>query len=397
MRSVRAVPRVLAIASHPIQYHAPWFRMLAARTDVHFEALFIESPDPVRQGRGFGVAFEWDVPLLEGYRSTTATDSLLPLASEGFFRFWLARPGRLLRERSPDVVVMTGWHVAPLVQLMHAACRAGVPVIMRAEANALRPRPLPARLWHRWLLSQCKGFMPIGRANREFYASQGIEADRMTDAPYFVDNERFFTAARSISAQRLHLRRRWQIPEDAVCFLFAGKLEPKKRVLDLLSAMQAAMERTTLKLHLLVVGDGEQMAQARQQVDARSLPVTFAGFLNQTEIPAAYAASDALVLPSDFGETWGLVVNEAMACGLPAIVSDRVGCASDLVHDGETGYRFPFADTSALADRMVMMAAHKDRRAAMGERARALVHRDYTVARCTESTVRSVQRVLGLA
>ena len=80
-----------------------------------------------------------------------------------------------------------------------------------------------------------------------------------------------------------------------------------------------------------------------------TLPVSFAGFLNQGEIPAAYAACDALVLPSDYGETWGLVVNEAMACGVPAVVSDAVGCGPDLVEEGQTGMIFPLGDIPALA------------------------------------------------
>jgi glycosyltransferase involved in cell wall biosynthesis len=87
------------------------------------------------------------------------------------------------------------------------------------------------------------------------------------------------------------------------------------------------------------------------------LPVTLTGFLNQSEIVSAYAASDCLTLPSDHGETWGLVVNEAMACGLPAIVSDQVGCGPDLVTPGETGAIFPFGDWSALAESLCRAAA----------------------------------------
>lgn len=77
-------------------------------------------------------------------------------------------------------------------------------------------------------------------------------------------------------------------------------------------------------------------------------------------MPRAYVAADVVVLPSDYGETWGLVINEAMATGLPAIVSNRVGCAGDLVVDGETGAVTPFGEPSAIAQKLVALAKNPD-------------------------------------
>jgi glycosyltransferase involved in cell wall biosynthesis len=125
-------------------------------------------------------------------------------------------------------------------------------------------------------------------------------------------------------------------------------------------------------------------------VREHALPVTFAGFLNQGEIAAAYVAADALVLPSDFGETWGLVVNEAMACGRPAIVSDRVGCGPDLVTPGETGECFAFGDTAALASLLLAGAADPSRLRFMGKAARERVLTKYTAARAVEGTLRAI-------
>ncbi len=134
------------------------------------------------------------------------------------------------------------------------------------------------------------------------------------------------------------------------------------------------------------------MEEANGLVAAHSLPVTFAGFLNQTEVAKAYAAADCLVLPSDYGETWGLVVNEAMVCGLPAIVSDRVGCGPDLVSDGVTGMVFPFGDIEALAQCLVRMATDPALRAAMGARARERVA-DYSVERAVAGTLAALAAV----
>ena len=388
-------PRLLAVASHPIQYHAPLFRALAASGEVDLTVLFIEMPDAHEQGRGFGIAFEWDVPLLEGYRWGLAA-GVKKRAAAGFFARQLNAPRALLRHHAPDAVLLTGWHTWPLVQLALAAKALGLPVMMRAEANALRRRPWPVRLAHRMLLGCCRTFLPIGRASRDFYLGYGIAPLRLFDAPYFVDNARFAHAAAEAEANRTQWRERWAIPRDAVCFCYAGKLEPKKRILDVLAALAVATRSTRVPLHLLVVGTGELMAAARAFASAQSLPVTFAGFLNQSEIPAAYAASDCLVLASDFGETWGLVVNEAMACGRPAIVSDRVGCMPDLVTRGVTGEVFPFGDVAALAACMSRLA-QEGRLAEMGGAACRRVMRDYSVERSARAVVAATRSIVGAA
>jgi glycosyltransferase involved in cell wall biosynthesis len=146
---------------------------------------------------------------------------------------------------------------------------------------------------------------------------------------------------------------------------------------------------------LLIVGTGPLEPELRARSETARIPVTFAGFLNQTEIPAAYAAADCLVLPSDYGETWGLVVNEAMACGLPAIVSDRVGCGPDLVTNGETGFRFRFGNTEDLARRLEEMARlGEEGRRAIGERARERIIRAYSIEKAVANTVKATFEVI---
>jgi len=247
---------------------------------------------------------------------------------------------------------------------------------------------------HRLLLSRYQAFLAIGDSNRAFYRAAGVADARVFSAPYFVDNDRFAASARALRSERAALRRRWGIPDEAVCFLFAGKLEPKKHVLDLLRAM-AQLRRCAADTHLLVVGAGTLAEEAKALVARDAIAASFAGFLNQSEMPGAYVAADCLVLPSDDGETWGLVVNEAMACGLPAIVSDRVGCGPDLVAHGETGMVFPFGDVNRLASMLQSLAAQPERLARMGERARERVSA-YSVQRATQATLEAVRHVLGV-
>jgi glycosyltransferase involved in cell wall biosynthesis len=389
-------PRVLIVASHPIQYQAPWFRALSSASAIDLLVLFVQQPDADDQGVGFGVPFQWDVPLLEGYRWQRVPEVRGRGGLRGFLAARIAHPVRLLRELDVDVVLLTGWHVWPLIQMLLAAWRTGIPVVMRGESNGMRQRRWLTRALHKILLGRCAAFLPIGRASRIFYERYGITANKLFDAPYFVDNARFAEAAAQALPRRSELRSAWAIPAESVCFCYAGKLEPKKRILDLIEALRIAVNQSA-KLHLLVVGAGELMPPAKAMVAQHHLPVTFAGFLNQTEIPAAYVASDCLVLPSDYGETWGLVVNEAMACGRPAIVSERVGCAADLVTPGVTGEIFPFGDAAALAKKMVELAGDPHRLQGMGEQARTRVMRHYGVQQSVDGTLAAVRYVLAAA
>ena len=393
-RAIGEAPRVALFATHPIQYHVPWFQSLTASRAVELKVYFGQVPDAKQQGIGFGVDFQWDIPLLEGYASEVLDNVARPPSLGNFRGSDTPGVGRRLREWKPDVAILTGWQSKMLVQAWWACVRLGIPRIVRGESNGMRRRSLPKRALQRAWLRGFDRFLAIGKANREFYVEAGIPDSRIHTCPYFVDNRRFALAAANLRERRAALRERWSIPDRAVCFLFCGKLIAKKHPLDLLSAIGRAVAAGA-SAHLLIVGDGDLMDEARALVDGERMPVTFAGFLNQTEIVGAYVAADCLVLPSDAGETWGLVVNEAMACGLPAIVSDEVGCGPDLVTDGATGATFPLGDVDALAMRLREFAVDPGRLRAMGERARERVANAYSVERATDGTLAAIAAALA--
>lgn len=385
--------RKLAIlATHPIQYQVPWFRGLANRSDLALKVYYSMLPDGKQQGVGFGVAFQWDIPMFDGYAWEVLENTSRSPELERFFGANTPAIGAVLARDRPDAVIITGWHSWSMLQGLWACVRLGIPTIIRAESNALRRRIWWIRAAHRILLSQFDAFLAIGIANRKFYLANGVDLSKIFTCRYFVDNDRIRLQSESFSGSRTEMRAAWRIPSDCVCFLFAGKLQTKKRIMDLLQALDLA-RRAQPDIYLLVAGAGEMLEEATKLVKFERLPVTFAGFLNQSELPKAYAVADCLVLPSDYGETWGLVVNEAMACGLPAIISDRVGCGPDLVSDGETGAIFPFGDIPELARRMIDLASDPARREAMGMRALERIE-EYSVERAVEGTVRAIDRVL---
>jgi glycosyltransferase involved in cell wall biosynthesis len=390
----RGKPRVALFATHPIQYHVPWFRALSGRRDLAVKVFFGQVPDAQQQGVGFGVDFQWDIPLLDGYAFEVLQNVAVPPSLGTFAGCDTPDVGKRLREWAPDLAILTGWQSKMLVQAWWACVRLQLPRIVRGESNAMARRPLWKRAVHRAWLRGFDRFLAIGRANRDFYLRAGVDEARIHPCPYFVDNQRFADAARLLRAQRTALRSTWSIPDATTCYLFCGKLIAKKHPLDLLRALERAVAAGA-PAHVLMVGDGELMPEARALASNARLPVTFAGFLNQTEVVGAYVAADCLVLPSDAGETWGLVVNEAMACGVPAIVSDKVGCGPDLISEGVTGATFPLGDTGALAQRLIEFARDSARLRAMGAAACERVTTGYSVARATEGTLAAVDAELA--
>jgi glycosyltransferase involved in cell wall biosynthesis len=385
--------RLGIVASHPVQYQVPWYRALAAREEVDLTVYYALLPTPAQQGVGFGEQFAWDVPLLDGYRWQALPNAARAPSLDGFLASRTPAVTEVLEADRPDAVIVSGWHALPLLQATRACRRLGIPCLVRGESSGLRRRAWWARAVHRRLLARFDAFLAIGEANREFYLSNGVPRARIFSVPYFADNERFAEQAARWRPERDAIRRGWGIAPDETCFLFAGKLVPKKRVLDFLAACAIARERMPA-IRALVVGSGEMAEAARRLAAERALEAVFVGFLNQTEISRAYVAADALVLPSDYGETWGLVVNEAMVHGLPAIVSDRVGCGPDLVEEEVTGRIFPFGDVRVLARVLGETAVDADRRGEMGRHARRRVAA-YSAERAVEGTLEAIAFLAG--
>ena len=387
--------RIAMVETHPIQYKVPWFRALSACPGLDVEVFYAMLPSAAQQGVGFGVAFQWDQPLLDGYRyrvlRNVAREPSL-LAFGGCDTPELYRVLSAAAEPRWDAVIVNGWVAKSCVQAL-AACRlAGIPCVVRGESNARQRRPAWKRWVHRLLLSQYARVLYIGASNREFYRQSGVSGSRLCFGPYGVDNARFEQAAAELAPRQAALREAFGIGPGKTVVLFSGKLEPKKRPLDVLEAVRQARAGArpgTERLHVLVAGDGPLRGECERWAAAQGVPASFAGFLNQSDMPKAYAAADVLVLPSDAGETWGLVVNEAMASGRPVLVSEAVGCREDLVLAGQTGASFPLGRCDELGARLAEVAAEPGRWAAMGAAARERV-RGYSVERLVAGTLEAL-------
>lgn len=374
------------LSTHPIQYQAPVWNGLAAR-GVPFEVWYLTSHG-VRPSldREFGRTFSWDVDTLAGHPHRFP-EGRVPSELGGFRDVRLpADFRRRLAEGPVNALLVPGWNVLAYWQAVHSAHRLGIPVWLRGDSNDLKRDASAKRLLKRALLGglfrRVDRFLCVGAANRRLYESYGVTGDRLAWAPHAVDNERFASQALAERPNREALRRSWGIPPHAFCIAFVGKFVPKKRPGDIVAALRLLRTLAPGRpCHGLFVGSGELgealRAECRVAFDAEhrdpaggaagdaAPSATFTGFLNQTEVSSAYVAADVLVLPSDADETWGLVVNEALASGLACVVSDTCGSAEDLVVPLDPALRFPVGDVRALAESVARLADHPVSPAAM--------------------------------
>ena len=370
------------VTTHPIQYQVPLFREIDSRDEIEVSVFYRRIPGKEEQGKGFGTSFEWDLPLLRGYSWSVLQGG--PEQPDNGESHTFTHFGEAYRE--VDVMLIHGWNTGYMRRAWWRGLRENVPLLVRGESNSKKPRPWYVRMIHRLYLHPFDRYLYIGQSNKRFYRQAGVSAEALHPALYCVENERFDEDWCDRKGARLPLRKRFGIDESAICFLFCGKFIDKKRPTDVVEAFVQAWRATDSPIHLLMVGDGKLRSKAEELASAEA-PITFTGFLNQTDIGEAYAAADVLVLPSDYGETWGLVVNEGMVFELPAIVSDRVGCGPDLIEEGKTGHTVPFRDVEALASVMNQVAQAPGHVREMGSRARERVMSEYTVEKAANGIV----------
>ncbi len=344
--------RLAILASHPVQYYAPLFRALARRADLTvFYAHAATEQDQARAG--FGVGFGWDVDLLSGYDHVFLTNVARNRGLGQFGGVDTPEIGSRLREGQFDVLLLMGWYLKCFIQGLIAAKRLGVPVMVRGDSHLDTPRSTvkvaAKRALYPCFLRQFDAALVVGKRNRAYWEHYGYPTERMFDAPHCVDNT--FFAAHATPKARAALRERVGIAPEAKVVLFAGKLVPFKRPLDVIEAVARVREHG-VKAEVLVAGAGTLETELRRLARDINVPLHMLGFQNQTEMPAAYSAADALALPSDGRETWGLVVNEALASKTPAVVSDAVGCSPDLAELLGPGAVFRLGDVVDLAEKL---------------------------------------------
>lgn len=346
--------RIGFLVSHPIQYYAPIFRELARRCDL--TVFFAHRQDAAGQGKaGYGVAFDWDVDLLSGYESRFLKNVARVPSTQTFAGCNTPEIADRIAEGRFDAFVVPGWSLRSYWQAVRACRRTHVPVMVRGDSQLAGQRGGAVGrvkgVVFPHMLKQFDACLYVGQRNREYLEHYGVAAKRLFFSPHCVDNDAFArasAAARGVGGRGPSGSRRR--------VLFVGRLVDSKRPMDVVQAVVRLVSEGQ-PVDLVIAGAGELQGRMEEAARTAGVDAKFLGFVNQSQLPGVYASSDVIVLPSIATETWGLVVNEAMACGVPAVVSDAVGCGPDLILPGATGAVAPLGDVPALATSIASVLA----------------------------------------
>lgn len=345
--------KVLIIASHPVQYAAPIYRLMAQHPQLDILVAYC-SLQGAESGfdSEFGIEFAWDIPLLDGYPWVQIPNQSPKPGIGRFFGLINLDLWKQIRTGKFDaVVVYMGYAYASFWISAMAAKASRSSFIFGTDAHALNPRDRSnwklhlKKLLLPWIFGLADIVIVPSSGGIKFISSLGIPEQQIQLTPYVVNNEWWIEQAKQVN--RSLVRQQWNIPEDSLVILFCAKLQPWKRPLDALSAFAKANVSNT---YLVFAGEGPLRSELEAEAKALKVAdrVRFLGFVNQSQLPSIYCSADLFVFPSEH-EPFGVVVNEAMLCGCPVVVSDRVGARYDLVQYGETGLVFPCGDIDALA------------------------------------------------
>ena len=341
--------RLAVVSTHPIQYYAPIFQILA-RSPVLSTRVFYtwsQAAGGSVADAGFGRAITWDIPLLEGYEF-----EFMPNVARrpGTGHFWgLRNPGLVgaIENWGADAVLVFGWNAASHLSTM-LRFKGRIPVFFRGDSTLLdrsswwRARARRAAL--SWVYRHVDVAVAVGSNNRDYFLWCGIPSERVAFAPHAIDVRRFSDPDGAHQERAMQWRRELGIPAGARTLVYAGKLVPKKDPLLLLEAFMNCGASGCL----VFVGDGALESELRARASNRS-DVRFLPFQNQQAMPAVYRLGDVFVLPSRGpGETWGLALNEAMAARRAVVAGSKVGGARDLVTEGVTGWTFESGNLQQL-------------------------------------------------
>lgn len=374
--------KIAFLISHPIQYQAPLFKKLSADNRIDLTVLFCSDHGVVdRYDPGFGRSFKLDIPVLNGYKYKFLKNfSPKPSVSVfwGLLNFSVAKE---IWSGGYDAVIIHGYVYATNWIAFFTAWFAGTPVFFRGE-TVLRPnRSWYIKFFKKIVVSMLRlisaAFLSINSRSREFYIHYGVRPERIFDTPYAVENERFERSP-EILAEAQNVRRGLNIPEEALVMLFVGKLISKKRPFDLLFAYEKIITsgRFDNEPYLVFLGDGALRRDLEKYISSRGLSkVRLTGFINQSALPAHYAAAQMFILPSTDQEVSPLVINEAMASGLPVLVSAAIPSAYDFVEQGVNGFIFEMGDVDTLTEKLSLLVGDEKLRKQMSEASLRLIKR----------------------
>jgi glycosyltransferase involved in cell wall biosynthesis len=364
--------KLAIISSHPIQYNAPFFRLLTERNNLALKVFYTLEKSAAEYDRDFGQKVSWDIPLLEGYDYSFVSND--GITEKGFFK--VRNPGleKEIENWGAQAVLVYGWNYWSHLRAMRYF-KGRIPVCFRGDSTLIDDLPgFKSKLRRTFLKNVVYSNVDFGfytgKNNRDYLNACGLKEDELVFAPHAVDNKRFAESASANRVKASQLRQGLGIQDNEVVFLFAGKFQSKKNPVFL---AQAFSELKPGNAHLILAGDGVLKSHLTE-LTQHSSRIHLLPFQNQSSMPVLYECCDVFVLPSKGpGETWGLAINEAMACARPILASDKCGGAIDLVTNGKNGFIFQSGNAEDLKGKISLLANDRRLLAEMGKNSASVI------------------------
>ena len=355
-------------------YRIPVFNALARRSEVDLHVIFLADTDKaLRQWRVYADEIGFSHEVLPSWRWRRGKYSLL--INRGL--------RAALEAASPQAVLCGGYNYPASWQSLWWARRRRVRFVLWTESNEQDSRSNGAGVeWlKRYFVRSCNGFVVPGRSSFDYLRTLGANDRRIFIAANAVDNGFFAAAAEDVRRRAAQFREKLKLPSRFI--LFVGRFVPEKGIFDLLEAYAKLESEVRSNVGLVFAGDGaskERLAQEAKRISPGVVCLT--QFVQREDLAGLYALAEMLVLPTH-SDPWGLVVNEAMACGLPIIVSSVAGCAADLVEDGWNGSVIPPRNREKLAVAIDALVRRSDLKEQMSAHSLERI-RSYSPEACAE-------------
>ena len=378
MRGV--ISRVVLITEIIAPYRIPVFNALARQSEIDLHVIFLAETDPTQRQwlvRKEDIRFSFEV--LPSWRQR--------IYGHNFLLNW--KMNAALERLSPDVIICGGYNYLASWEALHWARHNSVPFLLWAESTErdFRSGAILLESLKTKFLRECHGFVVPGKSSSDYVRNYVVPARNVFTAPNAVDIDFFFKAAESARRGTSRNRQQFNLPDRY--FLFVGRLEQEKGIFDLLDAYDRLPVELRSQIGLVFAGDGSARSQLEKRAAAlNSGSIRIVGFLQREHLAIFYALAEVFVFPTHT-DPWGLVVNEAMACGLPVVCSTAAGCAADLVMNWENGILVDAGNVSHLANALAKLACDAQLRSAMAHASRARIQQ-YSPQACAAGMANAV-------
>ncbi len=360
--------RLAIITTHPIQYNAPLFKMLAERKKLDIHVFYTwGQTEKQKFDPGFGKNIIWDIPLLDGYQYSFVNNTSKNPGSHHYKG--IINPNLIadVENWKADAILVMGWNFKSHLAAIRYF-KGKIPVLFRGDSTLLDEKWGIKKLMRRYFLKRVYRNIDfafyVGTNNKLYFLKHGVRLDQLIHAPHAIDNERFAEPEVFYLNEAKILRAELEIKEDDIVLLFAGKLEEKKNPLFLIDLINKI---NSPRLKIVFVGSGI-LKNNIQNICESDDRIIMLDFQNQKRMPTIYRIADIFFLPSKGpGETWGLALNEAMACKKAVVSTFKTGGAIDLIEQNKNGLIINFENYEAVLNLIESALLNKEILKYMGD------------------------------